>query len=239
MCILAADDQYNRELFEGNACRRFLHERRFFWLAAQAKREGIERARVLEIGCHDAKTIHYLEESGVVVERYVGYDSNEGSVAMARQKWLDRSEVTISTLSDPSEAKIKDGSFNIGVCMETLEHVPPELVDGYLSLFARAVAGPVFVTIPVERGWMLLAKQLSHRLFGIRSGDRLTGRELLNGIIGRTHHISRHEHRGFDDREMLRQIRRHFQSVSSQRLFVPYVTTLNFCVGITAENAPD
>ena len=62
--------------------------------------------------------------------------------------------------------------------METLEHLPDELVDGYLQALARVVRGPVFFTIPVERGAMLVAKQLGYRIFGMY-GDRLSWRDLV------------------------------------------------------------
>ena len=68
-------DAYNDSLFHGNRARRFLHERRFWWLIDRLRRVHIRRADIIEIGCYDAKTIFYLERSGIAVNRYVGLET--------------------------------------------------------------------------------------------------------------------------------------------------------------------
>ena len=70
-------DTYNDRLFNGNRARRFLHERRFLWLTDRLRRLNIRRADVIEIGCYDAKTISYLERSGIAVNRYIGYEADD------------------------------------------------------------------------------------------------------------------------------------------------------------------
>jgi hypothetical protein len=230
-------DPYNALLFEGNVFRRFLHERRFWWLAARIQSAGIRRARIVEIGCHDAKTIRYLERSGIIVDRYIGYEAHENVIAAAQREWSQRPEITIRGASWSADMQVRDESLNVGICMETFEHLSDDLVDGYLSVLAENVRGPVFITVPVERGAMLLAKQFGYRLFDMY-GERLGWRDILNGTLGRTHMIGRHEHRGFDDRRMLDQIRKHFDVVESAGLFVPYLTTFNFSLGIIGMPKP-
>jgi len=78
---------------------------------------------------------------------------------------------------------------------------------------------------------MLIAKQLGYRIFGMY-GDRLTWHDLLNGALSKTDQIPRHEHAGFDDRQMVKRIARYFDVTESAGLFVPYFTTLNFTLGI-------
>jgi hypothetical protein len=60
-------DTYNDRLFHGNRARRFLHERRFWWLVDRLQRLKIRRADIIEIGCYDGKTVSYLERSGIAV----------------------------------------------------------------------------------------------------------------------------------------------------------------------------
>jgi hypothetical protein len=72
---------------------------------------------------------------------------------------------------------------------------------------------------------------LGYRIFGM-CGDRLTWHDLLNGALSRTELIPRHEHAGFDDRQMVNRIARYFDVTESAGLFVPYFTTLNFTLGI-------
>ena len=77
-------DTYNDRLFHGNRARRFLHERRFWWLIDRLRRLHISRAAVIEIGCYDAKTISYLERGGIAVTRYVGYEADADVFARAQ-----------------------------------------------------------------------------------------------------------------------------------------------------------
>lgn len=231
-------DTYNDRLFHGNRARRFLHERRFWWLVDRLRRLHISRAAVIEIGCYDAKTISFLERGGIAVTRYVGYEADADVFARAQPQWASRLEITLVKSNASSDIDLS-ATFDVGICMETLEHLPDDLVDGYLDALARVVRGPVFFTIPVERGAMLIAKQLGYRIFGMY-GDRLSWRDLLNGALSRTDRIPRHEHRGFDDRRMLERIARYFTVTESTGLFVPYFTTLNFTLGIvgTAKQRP-
>jgi hypothetical protein len=229
-------DTYNGRLFNGNRARRFLHERRFWWLIDRLRRLNIRRADLIEIGCYDAKTISYLERSGIAVNRYVGYEADDEIFDWVKAQWTARSEVTILKSKSPSDIDLS-AAFDVGICMETLEHLPDPLVDGYLKVLARVVRGPVFFTIPVERGAMLLAKQLGYRVLGM-DGDRLSWRDLVAGALSQTDKIPRHEHTGFDDRVMIERIARYFDVTESGGLFVPYFTTLNFTLGIVGTAHP-
>jgi len=223
-------DTYNDTLFNGNRARRFLHERRFWWLVNRLRQLSIRRADIIEIGCYDAKTISYLERSGIDVNRYAGYEADDAIFDRVQAQWSARPEVTIAKSTSPSDIDLS-APFDVGICMETLEHLPDQLVDGYLQVLANVVRGPVFFTIPVERGAMLLAKQLGYRIFGMY-GDRLSWRDLVAGALSQTEKIPRHEHCGFDDRLMIERIARYFNVTESGGLFVPYFTTLNFTVGV-------
>ena len=223
-------DRYNDLLFRGNRARRFLHERRFWWLVDRLRRMNVRHGDVIEIGCYDAKTVSYLERSGIAVSRYVGYEANNEIASRAQAHWAARHEVTIMKSTRPADVDLSN-MFDIGICMETLEHLSDELVDGYLKILAHVVHGPVFFTFPVERGAMLVAKQLGYRVFGM-NGERLSWRDLLAGALSQTDRIPRHEHRGFDDRRMVERIAQYFDISESRGLFVPYFMTLNFTIGV-------
>ena len=196
-------DTYNDRLFHGNRARRFLHERRFWWLIDRLHRMHISRAAVIEIGCYDAKTISYLERGGIAVTRYVGYEADADVFVRAQPHWSSRPEISLVKSTSPSDIDLS-ATFDVGICMETLEHLPDDLVDGYLDVLARVVSGPVFFTIPVERA-DAAGQATGYRIFGMYR-DRLSWRDLLNGALSRTDRIPRHEHRGFDDRRMLERI---------------------------------
>ncbi|HZC46936.1 MAG TPA: methyltransferase domain-containing protein [Candidatus Acidoferrum sp.] len=226
-------DTYNDRLFHGNRARRFLHERRFWWLVDRLQRLKIGRADIIEIGCYDGKTVSYLERSGIAVNRYVGYEADDEVAIPAQELWVNRAEISIVRSKSPTDID-ESAKFDVGICMETLEHLPDELVDSYLEVLARIVRGPVFFTIPVERGAMLVAKQLGYRIFGMY-GERLSWRDIVAGALSQTDRIPRHEHRGFDDRQMVERIARYFRVEESGGLFVPYLTTLNFTVGVIGD----
>jgi hypothetical protein len=97
------------------------------------------------------------------------------------------------------------GGFGLGVCMETLEHVPPALVPGYLDLLARAVDGHLLITVPNETGAVFAAKWLAKRaLYG--DAERYTPSEFGNALLGRMDRVARNEHKGFDWRALVAQV---------------------------------
>ena len=118
-------DAYNDSLFHGNRARRFLHERRFWWLIDRLRRLHIARAAIIEIGCYDAKTISFLERGGIAVNRYVGYEADADVFARAQPNWASRPEITLVKSTSPSDIDTS-ATFDVGICMETLEHLPDE-----------------------------------------------------------------------------------------------------------------
>lgn len=77
---------YNERLFGGGIGSR-LHYARFHWLHQSLDRLNCRPSSVLELGCFDAKTIHFLP---VLPERYVGLDANwEGGLDLAKTTWCD------------------------------------------------------------------------------------------------------------------------------------------------------
>jgi hypothetical protein len=231
----ASKDSYNQLLFEGNRIRRFLHMRRFHWMQSRLRHLRGSTVNVIEIGCHDAKTIMFVEQAGLEVRRYVGLDPNPTAIEAARRRWKNRPSVDIRMGSSAADLGLETGAFDIGVCMETLEHLPDATVEAYLCALSRAVSGMVFITVPIERGAILLVKQIGYRAFNMY-GERLSVVELANGVMGRMHRIPRHEHKGFDERSMLRRVQRYFEVVEAAGLFVPLLTTFNFTFGIVGKS---
>ena len=81
--------------------------------------------------------------------------------------------------------------------METLEHLSPQLIDGYLRKLARQTRHYILITVPNEKGLVFLSKWLVKKLI---IGDALdyTFSELANATLGRMHKVRRSEHKGFD-----------------------------------------
>jgi hypothetical protein len=224
---------YNERLFSGGFRRR-LHLARFLWLRRELERLGCRYESVLELGCFDGKLLEFLPRPP---RRYAGFDANwEGGLDLAVQKWRSHPQYAFAKACVPEDLVLENHErFDIAVIMETLEHVPPELVDGYLRKISAHTDGYLFITVPNEKGAVFLAKWLVKRFL---SGDAepYSPAELCNAALGRLHKVPRREHKGFDYAALVREVEKYFDivSVSGHPLgFLP--TGLCFGAGIVGK----
>lgn len=222
---------YNDRLFSGGLRRR-LHLARFIWLNESLSRLNSPHDSILELGCFDGKLIDHLDNPP---SRYVGLDADwEDGLSAGQERWADHDGYELRYCISPDEMELGDETFDISVCMETFEHVPPETVDPYLAALSAATRAYLFVTVPNEFGPVFLAKYAAKRVTG---GDfqRHTPSELVNCTLGRTALVQRDEHKGFDYRILADQIGRHFDVIEvSGHPIHAIPSQLNFGVGIIA-----
>jgi hypothetical protein len=230
MTAIARED-YNQRLFSGN-WRSCIHLSRFYWLAAQMRRLNLNRVSIIELGCYDGKTIEFLDAAP---EKYLGLDANwEGGLDSGKVKWRDFPNIELKHCRKPEEIPTPQEAFDVGVCMETLEHVPPDLVEPYLLKLSQIVEGYVFITVPIERGLIFLLKHGFKKILGMKD-DRFSGREFINCTLGRMNKVKRREHKGFDDRALVRQVEKYFDVVSVSGVFPGLgIRSLNLTIGIIA-----
>src|SRR6185436_4288536 len=121
---------YNERLFEGGGLRGFLHAGRFRWFVSRLRRLGLTPQSICELGCYDGKLITYLPHQP---RRYVGFDANwENGLDLAADLWRGCPGYTFHMCRTPAEMALDDDArFDVSVVMETLEHVPAEMVSGY------------------------------------------------------------------------------------------------------------
>jgi hypothetical protein len=222
---------YNQRLFSGN-WRSRIHLSRFHWLAAEIRRRQPDGARIIELGCFDGKTIGLLDQMPAA---YLGLDANwEGGLDAGKLRLKDLPNVELRLCRKPGDIPTPAVPFNVGICMETLEHLPAELVEPYLLRLSQVVGGYLFITVPVERGMVFLFKHSAKRLLGLKD-DPFSGREFFNSVLGRLERVERREHKGFDDRALIRAVRQYFNVVSIAGVFpgLP-VHSLNLTIGIIA-----
>ena len=223
---------YNERLFSGGL-RRYLHLARFRWFRSEVVRHHCSANNVLELGCFDGKTIEYLPHRP---HRYSGYDANwEGGLHLAKEKWADAPGISFHEASSPSEMEFDSGEiFDLAVSMETLEHLPDEMVGEYLEKISNHLDGYLFVTVPNEKGLVFLFKWLVKVIF-IGDAQIYSWSELLNATIGRMEKVSRHEHKGFDYRKMIGEIDAHFDVIKVSGLPLGVLPcAFNFGIGIIA-----
>ena len=233
MKSLKDEHGYNQRLFSGGLRSR-LHLARFRWFAAELASRNIPAGSVLELGCFDGKLIDFLPAKP---SRYVGFDANwEGGLDLARERWSQTPGYSFLKATTPDEMVLdRQEVFDLVVVMETLEHIPPQLVDGYLEKMARHLNGYFFVTVPNEKGIVFLAKWLAKKLFS-RDAARYSFAELLNATLGRMTRVTRREHKGFDYDALIVEIKKHFDVIEVSGIpsgFLP--PFLSFGVGIVAK----
>jgi 2-polyprenyl-3-methyl-5-hydroxy-6-metoxy-1,4-benzoquinol methylase len=200
---------YNERLFTGGL-RRFLHLARFRFLRDFIITNAVKHDSVLELGCYDGKLLNFLPRKPTT---YVGYDANwEGGLDLAVSLWSSVDGYRFKKAEQPSDIDLHDELFELTVCMETLEHVPPALVDGYLQRLAQHTRGYLFVTVPNEKGPLFLAKYLAKALLS-KDAKPYSWSELVHATLGRMEGVERNEHKGFDYAQLVRQIGRHFDVV--------------------------
>ncbi len=231
--IMAHTESYNERLFSGSGLRSHFHLARFEWARRTVASLGLDVVRLVEIGCFDGRLIDYMP---VPVERYAGYDAGwEGGLEAGQARFRGRDGFSLQQAADPSAlAAHPDGAFNLGASLETIEHIPPDLVDPYLAELARVVDGYLLVTVPNEKGSVFLAKYLAKSLiYGGNEPYKL--REIAAATLGQMKQVERNEHKGFDYAVLVRQIERHFDIDRVCGLPTAVLPpSLSFTVGIVA-----
>lgn len=223
-------NNYNQRLFSGGL-RGFFHQARFNWLSQSLGEAGGPQENVIELGCYDGKTIRYLPAKP---RRYVGYDENwEGGLPLARELWAAEREYEFILCSSPADMT-KDERFDVAVCMETLEHVPPELIEPYIARLGQ-LARKIFITVPTEKGPIFASKYLVKRLFG--TYQEYTFAEFLYASAGMLDKVKRNDHKGFDYQIVIDAVRKHLRIVKItpyplQSLPLPF----GFGIGIVGES---
>jgi len=194
------DADHNERLF-GNGIRGKLHSGRFEWLKRSLFRLGCEYRSVLELGCYDAKVINYLRHKPT---SYLGLDVNwECGLDIAKEKWTQQKHYTFRHCSTPEEMGCGAEQYDISICMETLEYVPPHMVAPYLEELAKATKKHILVTVPNEIGPVFFFKYITKRLCGFRI-EAYTAREFICQTLGCDDKVEPQGHKAFDYRKMVK-----------------------------------
>lgn len=115
-------------------------------MAAQIERSGLGGGDVLDVGCGDGRGTKDLADLLGDSFRCRGVDFSERAIAFARLMAPDLS----FDVQDGEELGFPDGSFDLVVAREVIEHVPEEDVAGFVEELRRVLrpGGRLVVTTP-------------------------------------------------------------------------------------------
>jgi hypothetical protein len=232
--IPAESKSYNERLFKGGI-RKYFHEARYIWIQKALKRLAIVQATVLELGCFDGKLLSYLPFKP---ELYIGYDANwEGGLDLAKAKWKAFPNYQFRYCNDVSEFNPGSNSSDISVCMETVEHLPSQQLDAYLTKLSAATKNYIFISVPNEKGPLVFFKYATKKLF-LQVDEPYSIRELAYASVGDLSKVKRIEygHKGFDYQELLERLSKHFEIITVQPIPFSFLPAwMNFSIGIIAK----
>ncbi|UAY53623.1 class I SAM-dependent methyltransferase [Ferruginibacter albus] len=230
---LVFEESYNERLFAKKGLTSKIHYKRFFWLKEKINKYAAGADAVVELGCYDGKVLEFLPHTPAT---YYGYDANwENALSIAESKWKGKGNYHFLFCDEPSKFNVEGNLFDISICMETLEHVPG-MEEAYIEKLAAATKQYSFITVPNEKGIILVVKHLAKKILGKPISDHYTFKEFVNAFLGRLDKIERSKiasHKGFDYEVLLSQLRKHFTVVEVKGMpfnFLP--RGLNFTIGI-------
>jgi hypothetical protein len=225
------DEGYNDRLFS-SGLRKHFHLARFLWLRRNLIQLNCACGRVIELGCFDGKVIEFLPNKP---DYYVGYDADwEGGLSLARHKWQSHPNYNFRICTTAEEMQLGQQRFDIAISMETLEHLPEQILRPYLEKLAAATDDYIFITVPNEKGIFFFFKYL----FKLPSGnvEKYLPSEFFNATLGRMEQVKRNEHKGFDYDWLAKVVGEYFDVVKISGIpFSVLPVALNFTIGIVAK----
>lgn len=220
--VLRSGDYARKQIYCPSGVVRWSHGARFR-LAATLAREHAG-GRLLDYGCGDGTFVAMVHEGFAAV---AGADVEPRQIGECRRRLGHLPGVSFMLTRDIEDASCWD----VITCMEVLEHCLEDERRRVIDRLSRLVApgGTVIVSVPVEVGPSIVAKQSMRALAGLRRlGDyrhreRYSAIELMRSAIGEgiPRVILRGEgpdgpyeyygHKGFDYRDVRAELARRFR----------------------------
>jgi len=222
------------------------HSRRFAWLRDKIRSIGKESVSIIELGCHDARSLAYVP---VHVHRYLGFDAcwksgwKDGKpygLEAARFRFKDRDRFEFLQSEQHDDLLAVSETFDIAIVCETFEYLNHDELEAYVGALAAKLNGNgcLLATMPNEKGLPLLLKVAGSRLSGVSRSD-YTRTQFWNALRGRLDRVPRalRGRRGFDYARMARLVGHHFPNVQLESITsssLPLWASLN--IGLVAAN---
>lgn len=228
---------YNERLFDGKSFRSKLHHARYKWVNRWINKWKLAPYSMLELGCYDGKTIDFLDNKPTV---YSGYDANwEGGLDIAITKWKNNTAYAFHTCESPAEFSNDHMLYDIGVCLETLEHIPEKDLEDYIKLLSIKTNMYCLISVPNEKGLVLFFKHILKTITQSKNQrESYTLKELLYGSIGKMSKVKRTDcgHKGFDYAALSILLRKYFIVLKVETIpFSRIPNALGFNIGFVLQ----
>jgi hypothetical protein len=224
------EKSYNERLFKGGI-RKWLHEARFIWLGQIFQKYNLNSSCVAELGCFDGRALQYIPKPTL----YFGFDADwEGGLECAQNTYADNSNYVFKKCLTPDGFECDGEIMSCAISLETLEHIPVELIEGYIQkIFNIMMPGGYFiVSVPNEKGLIFFLKHLIKLIF-LEGGEKYTLSEFLWASIGRLDKVERYDHKGFDWYVLQQQLERSFVLIEKTGLQIRLIPpSLNASIGM-------
>ena len=109
--------------------------------------KGLDFNSLLDIGCGDGRFLYELEKT-FPIKRLAGLDSSRRAIGFAgvmcpQIEWV---------CGDVGDTKTLEGKFDIITLIETLEHIPPDDIEGFLKgiHYYLREGGQLVLTVPTK-----------------------------------------------------------------------------------------
>lgn len=204
---------------------------RFDWLKRHLA-EPQDTYSLFELGCYDCHSLRHIPKP----KRYVGADAGvSGGIEDARMTFNNAPWVELVMAHSVQDIGHFSGQlFDYSIALNTLEYIPDAVLKGYIQLLAKITKKKLLVTVPVEIGVVLLAKEMKKIMVGAEK-EPYTLAEIYWAVRGQTEKIQRFEHKGFDYRKLIALLNEHFTIVAVEGIPLRNAPMLSAEVGIVAE----
>lgn len=204
---------------------------------------GIEiqdRGTLADYGCSDGYIISILQKEVFLDKdwKFYGFDHTGSLLSKARARNLSNSQFQSFDLNIVS--RDQTDSFDIVLCLETLEHTG-DYKNAFVNLYSScAIMGRIVVTIPNERGLPGLLKYFGRKALRRKAyGDFFNGKSELKYVtalfLNRPIDVFRHPgaegwgpHLGFDYKHFEDFVQENFIKKRKLKIIHQRSTTINF-----------
>lgn len=183
-----------------NGVARFIHSKRHLIAADIVRRISSHgrKVEVLDIGCATGKTFGFMNDAANI--NYCGLDYSPDFISTASRRYAEHGNARFEQFDATDTVSLARKSADLVIALETLEHIPENDVVRVVETVCRDISPEYFlVSVPVEIGPAILAKNIGSRLMGY---DRLeySLRDTLNSSFYRLNRVPKHgvSHRGFN-----------------------------------------